>query len=48
MEDNLLSTSDTIKLIENIFQPLTWAAVIVTAYLILDWINDDNDPDGYA
>lgn len=46
---NLLSTSEIHQLIENIFDALTWVAVIVTSYLILDWLNDDgNGPDLHA
>jgi hypothetical protein len=42
---NLLSTSDIYELIEKIFAALTWVAIIVTAYIILEGINGDDDPD---
>ena len=51
MEASLRWTSDPVimKAIADCFTYLTWVAVIVAAYLILEAVNrNDDDPDGFA
>lgn len=45
-----LTHAEVIDLIKRTTEAMTWVAIIVCAYLILEWVNDnnDNDPDGYA
>jgi hypothetical protein len=35
-------------LIHAVFQALTWVAIIVAGYLILEAVNDDDEPDGFT
>lgn len=43
-----ISMSSIYDLIDRICDAMTWVAVIVAGYILLDWFHDDNDPDGYA
>lgn len=53
-EANLLSTSnyspELIAAIGESIDALKWVAVIVCAYLVHEWVtnDDDDEPDGYA
>lgn len=44
-EVNLHSTYDTYAMIADCFKALTWVATIVAGYLVLEWVNDNNDDD---
>jgi LPS O-antigen subunit length determinant protein (WzzB/FepE family) len=47
MEANLPSTFDIYRLIEQMFTAMTWVAIIVCSFLILSYLNgNDDDPDG--
>lgn len=48
MEDNLLSTSELYDLIERTFDALNSVAIIICAFIILRWMDNDDDPDGYT
>lgn len=48
MEANLLSTSELYDLIERTFDALTLVAIIICAFIILHWMGNDDDPDGYT
>lgn len=48
MEASLLSTSELYGLIERTFDALTLVAIIICAFTIMQWLGDDDDPDGYT